>query len=122
MPLFIEKLTKTIVESGIVTEPGDHCTMMDPVTPLAIPTSLQASLIARLDRLAPTREIAQSGVALDREFTHPLIIAVALTPQQRGDALEHDPCADPVARSTSPQSAQFYPRAPDKVSRECWHE
>jgi predicted ATPase len=66
VPLFIEELTKTVVESGIVTEAGDHYAITGPVAPLAIPTSLHASLLARLDRLAPTREVAQIGAALGR--------------------------------------------------------
>src|SRR5262249_15415090 len=66
VPLFIEELTKSVVESGIVTEAGDHYSVVGPVTPLAIPTSLHASLLARLDRLAPTREVAQIGAALGR--------------------------------------------------------
>jgi len=61
VPLFIEELTKTVVESGIVAEAGDHYAMARPIAPLAIPTSLQASLLARLDRLATTREVAQIG-------------------------------------------------------------
>ena len=60
-----------------------------PVAPLAIPTSLQASLLARLDRLAPSREVAQIGAALGRSFSHELISAVAGMPQQQlDDALE----------------------------------
>src|SRR4029077_5491806 len=66
VPLFIEELTKTVVESGIVTEAGDHYAVAGPKVPLAIPTSLHASLLARLDRLAPTREVAQIGAALGR--------------------------------------------------------
>ena len=49
VPLFIEELTETVVESGIVTEAGDHYTVAGSVAPLAIPTSLHASLLARLD-------------------------------------------------------------------------
>jgi hypothetical protein len=70
VPLFIEELTKTVVESGIVTEAGDHYALAGPIEPLAIPTSLQASLLARLDRLAPTREVAQIGAALGRSFPY----------------------------------------------------
>ena len=61
VPLFIEELTKTVIESGIVAEAGDHYAVAGPMAPLAIPTSLHASLLARLDRLAPTREVAQIG-------------------------------------------------------------
>jgi predicted ATPase len=56
VPLFVEELTKAVVESGMLTDAGDHYTAAGPVTPLAIPASLQGSLMARLDRLAPVRE------------------------------------------------------------------
>ena len=64
VPLFIEELTKAVIESGILTEAGDRYALTGPVPPLAIPTTLHASLLARLDRLAPTREVAQIGAAL----------------------------------------------------------
>jgi hypothetical protein len=89
VPLFIEELTKSVVESGLVTEAVDLYTMSGPVMPLAIPTTLQASLLARLDRLAPTREVAQIGAALGRSFSHELISAVAGMPEQQlDDALQ----------------------------------
>ncbi len=78
VPLFVEELTKTVVESGILTDAGDHYTAVGPVAPLAIPASLQASLLAQLDRLAPVREVAQIGAALGRQFSHELIAAVAI--------------------------------------------
>src|SRR4029079_16963236 len=77
VPLFIEELTKTVVESGIVAEEGDRYALKGPIAPLAIPTTLHGSLLARLDRLAPTRELAQIGAALGRQFSHELISAVA---------------------------------------------
>jgi predicted ATPase len=55
VPLFIEELTKSVMESGIVNNAGDQYSMAGPVAPPAIPTTLHASLLARLDRLAPTR-------------------------------------------------------------------
>jgi predicted ATPase len=85
VPLFIEELTKSVVESGVVTVVGDHYAASGPVTPLAIPASLHASLLARLDRLAPTREVAQIGAALGRSFSHELISAIAPMPQQQID-------------------------------------
>jgi class 3 adenylate cyclase len=69
VPLFIEELTKAVIESGVVVDSGDRYTATGPVAPLAIPTSLHASLLARLDRLAPTREVAQIGAALGRQFS-----------------------------------------------------
>ena len=77
VPLFIEELTKSVVESGLVEEADGRYAATGPVAPLAIPTSLQASLLARLDRLATSREIAQIGAALGRSFSHELISAVA---------------------------------------------
>jgi len=77
VPLFIEELTKAVVESGLLVEAGDRYVVTGPVTPLAIPASLQASLLARLDRLAPVREVAQIAAALGRQFSHELISAVA---------------------------------------------
>ena len=58
VPLFIEELTKSVDESGLVTDLGDRYAVAGPAAPLAIPTSLHASLLARLDRLAPTRDVA----------------------------------------------------------------
>jgi predicted ATPase len=108
VPLFIEELTKTIVESGIVTEAGDHYALAGPRGPLAIPTSLQASLLARLDRLAPTREVAQIGAALGRSFSHELISAVADMPQQKLDgALEQLASAELIFRRGVPPDAEY---------------
>jgi predicted ATPase len=70
VPLFIEELTKSVVESGLVTEAGDHYSIARPAVPLTIPTTLQASLLSRLDRLAPTREVAQIAATLGRSFSH----------------------------------------------------
>jgi predicted ATPase len=77
VPLFIEELTKAVIESGVVADAGDRYTIAGAVPSLAIPTSLHASLLARLDRLAPPREVAQIGAALGRTFSHELISAVA---------------------------------------------
>ncbi|WGD53198.1 adenylate/guanylate cyclase domain-containing protein [Bradyrhizobium sp. CB1650] len=86
VPLFIEELTKAVIESGMLTDAGDRFDATGPVPRLAIPTSLQASLLARLDRLAPVREMAQIGAALGRSFSHELISAVAAMPQRQVDA------------------------------------
>jgi predicted ATPase len=108
VPLFIEELTKTVVESGVVTAAGDHYALAGPVAPLVIPTSLHASLLARLDRLAPTREIAQIGAALGRSFSHELISAVAQMPQdQVDDALAHLVGAELIFRRGTPPDAEY---------------
>jgi len=85
IPLFIEELTKMVIESGMLTNAGDHFDARRPVPQLAIPASLQASLQARLDRLAPVREMAQIAAALGRTFSHELISAVAAMPQREVD-------------------------------------
>jgi hypothetical protein len=96
------------VESGIVTEAGDHYAVVGPMTPLAIPTSLHASLLARLDRLAPTREVAQIAAALGRSFSHELISAVAGMPQQKLDeALEQLAKAELIFRRGVPPDAEY---------------
>jgi predicted ATPase len=79
--LFVEELTKAVLESGVLVEVGDTYQFAGPPTPLAIPTSLHGSLLARLDRLAPVRDIAQVAAALGPQFSHELISAVASVPQ-----------------------------------------
>jgi predicted ATPase/class 3 adenylate cyclase len=72
-PLFVEELTKTVLEAGILVEDAEGYRLDGPLPPLAIPETLQDSLMARLDRLAPVREIAQTGAAIGREFSYPLV-------------------------------------------------
>ena len=106
VPLFIEELTKSVIESGVLANANDH----HPAGPatLAIPTSLHASLLARLDRLAPTREVAQIGAALGRSFSHEVISAVAQMPQERvEDALEQLVNAELIFRRGTPPDAEY---------------
>jgi class 3 adenylate cyclase/predicted ATPase len=113
VPLFVEELTKAVVESGILTDAGDHYTAAGPVRALAIPTSLQASLLARLDRLAPVREVAQIGAALGRQFSHELIGAVArMPPAQLDEALAQLVGAELIyRRGTSPDAEYTFKHA-----------
>jgi class 3 adenylate cyclase/predicted ATPase len=83
IPLFIEELTKTILESGLVRERDGRYVLDGPLPSLAIPTTLHASLMARLDRLAPVREVAQIGATIGREFSYELLAAV--TPRPDGE-------------------------------------
>src|SRR3984957_13107326 len=76
VPLFVEELTKNVLESGLLIEDGDAFRLDGPLPPLAIPSTLQDSLMARLDRLATVKEIAQIGAAIGREFSYPLLNAV----------------------------------------------
>jgi predicted ATPase len=108
VPLFIEELTKAVVESGILTETGDRYAVIGPAAPLAIPTSLQASLLARLDRLAPSREVAQIAAALGRQFSHELISAVVTMPrQQLNDALAQLVHAELIFRRGTLPDAEY---------------
>jgi tetratricopeptide (TPR) repeat protein/ABC-type transport system involved in cytochrome c biogenesis ATPase subunit len=75
-PLFVEELTRTVLEAGILVEDAEGYRLEGPLPPLAIPETLQDSLMARLDRLAPVREIAQIGAAIGREFSYPLMRAL----------------------------------------------
>jgi predicted ATPase/class 3 adenylate cyclase len=75
-PLFVEELTKTVLEAGILVEDAEGYRLDRPLPPLAIPATLQDSLMARLDRLAPVKEIAQVGATIGREFSYPLVRAL----------------------------------------------
>ena len=76
IPLFIEELTKTVLESGLLVDEGDHYVLSGPLPSLAIPSTLQDSLMARLDRLSPAKEVAQIGACIGRVFHHRLLVAV----------------------------------------------
>jgi predicted ATPase len=76
--LFIEELTRAVLESGLLHDEGDRYALDRPMPPLAIPSSLHASLLARLDHLGPVaKEIAQMGAAIGRDFSYELLAAVA---------------------------------------------
>ena len=83
VPLFIEELTKTVLESGLLRERSSDYVLDRPLPPLAIPTTLNASLMARLDRLAPVRDVAQIGAVVGREFSYELLSAVAGLPREK---------------------------------------
>jgi predicted ATPase len=75
--LFIEELTKSVLESGLLREEVDRYVLDRALPPLAIPATLQDSLMARLDRLAPVRHVAQIGAAIGREFSYALLHVVS---------------------------------------------
>jgi TOMM system kinase/cyclase fusion protein len=77
VPLFVEELTKMVLESGLLQEREDRYELTGPLPPLAIPTTLHDSLMARLDRLATVKGMAQLGATLGREFSYELLQAVA---------------------------------------------
>ncbi|UWU79115.1 AAA family ATPase [Bradyrhizobium huanghuaihaiense] len=77
VPLFVEELTRAVLETNLLRDEGDHYALVGPLPPMAIPTTLQESLLARLDRLAPAREVAQVAAAIGREFSHELLATTA---------------------------------------------
>jgi class 3 adenylate cyclase/predicted ATPase len=81
VPLFVEELTKSVLESGLLREEVDRYVLDGALPPFAIPTSLHDSLMARLDRLASVRHVAQTGAAIGREFSYELLRAVSRLPE-----------------------------------------
>jgi predicted ATPase/class 3 adenylate cyclase len=77
VPLFVEELTKMVLESGLLREQAGAYELTGPLPSLAIPATLHDSLMARLDRLATVKEVAQLGATLGRAFPYDLLQAVA---------------------------------------------
>ena len=93
VPLFVEELTQSVLESGLLREERDRYVLDGALPPFAIPTTLHASLLARLDRLGSARHVAQIGAAIGREFSYPLMRAVSDLPE---DALQQgSPASSP---------------------------
>jgi predicted ATPase len=90
VPLFVEELTKTVLESGLLEDKGDRYELIGPLPPLAIPATLQDSLMARLDRMAPVKEAAQIGAVIGREFSYRLLAKLSpLAETALQEALSH---------------------------------
>jgi class 3 adenylate cyclase len=81
VPLFVEELTKSVLESGLLREDRDRYVLDRVLPPFAIPTTLHDSLMARLDRLASVRLVAQIGAAIGREFSYTLLREVSRLPE-----------------------------------------
>ena len=79
IPLFVEEMTKAALEAE--SEGAEQRTAVLPLTAPAVPASLHGSLLARLDRVGPAKEVAQIGAALGRKFSHPLLAAVVRKPE-----------------------------------------
>jgi class 3 adenylate cyclase/tetratricopeptide (TPR) repeat protein len=108
VPLFIEELASTLLESGLLRETTDRYVLDGPLPPLAIPTSLQASLVARLDRLASPKDVAQIGATIGREFSYELLSAVAaLAPADLDAALERLTASGLISRRGAPPVATY---------------
>jgi class 3 adenylate cyclase len=108
VPLFIEELTSTLLESGLLRGTTDRYVLDGPLPPLAVPTTLQASLVARLDRLGPVKDMAQIGAAIGREFSHELVAAVSdLAPMDLAAGLERLTVSGLVFRRGAPPDAAY---------------
>jgi predicted ATPase/class 3 adenylate cyclase len=108
VPLFVEELLKMVLESGLVRDEEDRYALAGPLPPLAIPTTLHDSLMARLDRLSTARAVAQLGAVLGREFAYELIQAVTMMDEatlQRGLAQLVD--AELLYQRGQPPQAQY---------------
>jgi class 3 adenylate cyclase len=108
VPLFVEELTKSILESGELTEDSDHYEYAGSARAVTIPATLRDSLMARLDRFMPVKEIAQIGAAIGREFSYELIEAVAPMPQgQLDEALSQLTASGLAFRRGTPPDAIY---------------
>ena len=85
VPLFVEELTKAVVELGLLQAVGGRFELAGPLPPHAIPTTLYDSLMARLDRFAPIKEVAQIAAVIGREFSYQLLAALIDIPAKQLD-------------------------------------
>ena len=113
VPLFVEELTKSILESGDLQVRDDHYEYAGDAQSIAIPATLRDSLMARLDRYAPVKEIAQIGAAIGREFSYELIAAVAPLPKDQLDKVLAQLTESGLAfrRGTPPQGSYIFKHA-----------
>ena len=107
IPLFVEEMTKAVLEAESEGEARRTAAAV-PSPALAVPASLHASLMARLDRLGPAKEVAQIGAAIGREFSHALLAAVVRKPEaELGSALERLVAAGLLFRQGVPPHATY---------------
>ena len=76
VPLYVEELTKAVLESGVLHETGDAYVLDGPLQHLSLPASLHDIMMARLDRHQPLKEVAQTAACIGREFSHGLLSSV----------------------------------------------
>ncbi len=108
VPLFVEELTKTILESGALKEAGERYVLDGPLSAIAIPTTLHDSLMARLDRLNPIKEVAQTAACIGREFSHGLLSQISALPDaELSEAMEGLIAAELIYRRGLPPEATY---------------
>jgi hypothetical protein len=107
-PLFVKELTKTVIGSGLLKESPSGFVLQGALSALAILSTLQDSLMARLDRLAGAKDVAQAGAAIGREFSHRLFAAVTAMSSAALDAgLDELVRAELVFRRGKPPDATY---------------
>ena len=108
VPLFVEELTKTVLESNVLNEKSGRHVSSGPWRQLAIPATLTNSLMARLDRMGPDKKFAQIGATIGREFSYEIVRTVAEAPTEQLDsALSHLEEAGLVVRRGQPPDAVY---------------
>jgi class 3 adenylate cyclase/predicted ATPase/energy-coupling factor transporter ATP-binding protein EcfA2 len=107
VPLFVEEMTKAVLEAG--AERGLEIAASVPGAGLGVPATLQASLMARLDRLGPAAKgVAQIGAAIGREFSYELVVSVSELAEERfQDALQRLVDAGLVFQRGAPSTAKY---------------
>jgi predicted ATPase len=113
VPLFLEELTRAMLETNLLRDEGDRYTLAGPLPPMAIPTTLQDSLLARLDRLTPARDVAQVAATIGRDFSHELIAAATSMPEGELQAALDDLVGSGLVfqRGTPPQASYSFKHA-----------
>jgi class 3 adenylate cyclase/predicted ATPase len=113
VPLFVEELTKSVLESGLLREENDRYVLDRPLPPLVIPTTLHGSLLARLDRLVWVRRVAQIGAAIGRQFSYALVRAVSGLPEDELQAALGQLVASELVfqRGTPPEAVYSFKHA-----------
>jgi class 3 adenylate cyclase/predicted ATPase len=107
IPLFVEEMTKAVLEAETPDE-AERTAAAHPSPAVAVPPSLHASLMARLDRLGPSKEVAQIGAAIGREFSHALLVAVVRKPEaELGSLLDRIIAAGLLFRQGIPPHASY---------------
>jgi hypothetical protein len=108
VPLFIEELSRAVLESGRLKEADADHTSAGPVSALAVPSSLHDSLVARLDRLQPIKRVAQAAACIGREFTYELLAAILPEPEAKlRDALDELAGAELIFRRGTASAASY---------------
>jgi predicted ATPase len=112
MPLFVEELTKAVLESGLLREADDRYELDGKLPPPAIPATLQDLLMARLDRQPSVKEIAQVAAVIGREFSHELLARVIFLDDKLTDGLRCLVAAELIfGRGMAPHAAYIFKHA-----------